>query len=77
MQLGDYGTVDKETAKFNKKGNIFEDGMTEKTSDLVTKTCPKEDTYCIFSLDALQTELSGGPEAYAFLTLLFLHHIDY
>ena len=56
--------MDKETAKFIKKGNIFEDGMTENTSALVTKTGPKEHTYSIFSLDALQTELSGGPETY-------------
>ena len=59
--------MDKETAKFVKKGNIFEDGMTGNTSELVMKTGPKENTYSIFSFDALQTDLSGGPEAYEIL----------
>ena len=56
--------MDKETAKFLKKGNIFEDGATENASELVKKTGPKENNYSIFSLDALQSELSGGPDLY-------------
>ena len=62
--------MDKKTAKFMKKGNIFEDGLTENTSTLVTKTGAKENTHSIFSIDALQTELSGGPDVYGSLFFL-------
>jgi hypothetical protein len=61
--VGDYGTTDRETGKFLKEGNIYEDAaMAHLTDQHKPLTGAPEGTWVISSAGVIYRELTVGAE---------------
>lgn len=61
--MGDYGTTDRETGKFLKEGNIYEDAtMTHLTNQHQPQTGAPDDRWIISSAGVKFRELTAGAE---------------
>lgn len=68
-QAGDYGKIDRETGKFEKEGNIYDNSCTDRVvADLAAQhpviENPATDEYCLNSAHARRLEVDVGADAW-------------
>ncbi|KAJ3844395.1 hypothetical protein F5878DRAFT_602097 [Lentinula raphanica] len=62
IELGDFGTVDRETGEFRKDGNVFKHEKTPDPKKLFVRTGGEDDKYTIVSSDVIEIKGDIGPD---------------